>query len=119
MGFGRVREVIAAPKEIERVGSTHIKVTWPDGHESLFPNNLLRSECPCATCNDFRRKREAKRGLNVLPQGTPTSVYAQSMSLVGSYAVQIRWSDGHQTGIYIWDFLREICPCEECKKQRA
>lgn len=111
--------MIPAPESIERIASTHIKVVWPGGHESLFPNNFLRAQCPCATCSDFRLKRAAKRGLHVLPEGTPTSVFAQSMSLVGSYAVQILWSDGHQTGIYTWDFLREICPCEECKKQRA
>ncbi len=34
--------------------------------------------------------------------------------LVGRYALQIFWSDGHSTGIYSFHYLRELCPCGEC-----
>ncbi len=34
---------------------------------------------------------------------------------VGSYALQIKWNDGHQSGIYSFDHLRSVCPCEECR----
>ncbi len=36
------------------------------------------------------------------------------MSVVGRYAVNIQWSDGHDTGIYSYQTLRELCPCAEC-----
>lgn len=111
--------MIAAPTEIERIGSTQIKVVWQGGHESVFSNNFLRSVCPCATCNDYRSKRAASRSLHVLPESAATEVFAQSLSLVGAYAIKIQWSDGHDTGIYTWDFLREHCPCNGCREQRA
>jgi DUF971 family protein len=38
--------------------------------------------------------------------------------LVGRYAVQIHWNDGHSTGIYSFDYLRQICPCPECAAKR-
>ena len=34
---------------------------------------------------------------------------------VGKYAIRFTWSDGHEHGIYSWDFLRDICPCAECR----
>ena len=38
-----------------------------------------------------------------------------NVEAVGHYAIQIDWSDGHNTGIYSFDHLRKICPCAECK----
>jgi DUF971 family protein len=38
---------------------------------------------------------------------------------VGRYAIRFTWNDGHQHGIFAWDYLREICPCDECKAGRA
>ena len=38
---------------------------------------------------------------------------------VGNYAIRINWSDGHNSGIYSYDHLRSICPCEECRASRA
>jgi DUF971 family protein len=69
--------------------------------------------CPCAACKD-QREAEATRpktSLAVLPEsfvaGNPTVVDAQ---LVGNYALKITWSDQHDTGIYSFQYLREICP---------
>jgi len=42
----------------------------------------------------------------------------ESIEEVGSYAIRIRWSDGHGTGIYSYDHLRSICPCPACSAQR-
>jgi len=38
---------------------------------------------------------------------------------VGKYAIKFSWNDNHDLGIYSWKFLREVCPCDECKKSRA
>ena len=44
----------------------------------------------------------------------PQDVHPLKITLVGRYAMTIRWSDGHHTGIYAFDFLRTLCPC--CQK---
>jgi len=37
---------------------------------------------------------------------------------VGKYGIRFTWNDGHQHGIYSWEFLREHCPCQDCKGRR-
>ena len=44
-------------------------------------------------------------------------VTAKSATAVGNYAIQIEFSDSHATGIYSFEHLREICPCEACKRE--
>jgi DUF971 family protein len=95
-----------------------VEVTWSDGHASRYPFPYLRDLCPCALCNDEREKKarvetSATSGGAVLPMFKPR-VTAKSANAVGNYAIQIQFSDGHATGIYSYEHLREICPCEEC-----
>ena len=95
-----------------------IDIAWADGHRSHFDFAYLRDECPCATCNDERGKKEAFAAVvampsSVLPMFKPKP-RAQSAAVMGNYAVQINFSDGHSTGIYSYDLLRTICPCAEC-----
>ena len=95
-----------------------IDIAWADGHRSHFDFAYLRDECPCATCNDERGKKEAFAAVVttpsvVLPMFKPKP-RAQSAAVMGNYAVQINFSDGHSTGIYSYDLLRTICPCAEC-----
>jgi DUF971 family protein len=97
-----------------------VDITWADGHESHYDFAYLREECPCATCNDERGKKQtfaaaAPASSAVLPMFKPKP-RAQSATVMGNYAVQIRFSDGHSTGIYSYDHLRTICPCAECAK---
>jgi DUF971 family protein len=97
-----------------------VDITWADGHASHFDFVYLRDNCPCATCNDERVKKESLAGAApafasslALPMFKPKP-RAQSAQAVGQYAVQIVFSDGHSTGIYSYDHLRSICPCPEC-----
>ena len=95
-----------------------VDITWADGHQSHYDFALLREECPCATCNDERGKKQAFAAVAsspspVLPMFKPKP-RAKSATVVGNYAVQISFSDGHSTGIYSYDHLRSICPCAEC-----
>jgi DUF971 family protein len=95
-----------------------VEVTWSDGHTSRYPFPYLRDLCPCALCNDEREKKarvgtSAGSGSAVLPMFKPR-VTAKSANAVGNYAIQIQFSDGHATGIYSYEHLREICPCEAC-----
>lgn len=106
-----------------------VDITWADGHASHYDFAYLRDECPCATCNDERAKKEAfatatgspatgapgASSFNPLPMFKPKP-RAQAASVVGNYAISISFSDGHSTGIYSYDHLRSICPCAECAK---
>jgi len=101
---------------------TGVDVTWADGHASHYEFAYLREECPCATCNDAREKKAslgagapALLSSPALPMFKPKP-RAQAATQIGSYAIQISFTDGHSTGIYSYDHLRNICPCAECAK---
>ncbi len=102
-----------------------VDITWSDGHVSHYDFPYLRDQCPCATCNDQRQRKETAKpasgaegiGGMELPIYKPKA-RAQSARAVGNYAVQIEFTDGHSTGIYSFAYLRDICPCEQCRAQR-
>ena len=101
---------------------TGVDVTWADGHASHYEFDYLREECPCATCNDAREKKAslgeaapAFLSSPALPMFKPKP-RAQAATQVGNYAIQISFTDGHSTGIYSYDHLRNICPCADCAK---
>lgn len=100
------------PMPDEIVGLLRSKITfrWPDGHESTYPARLLRLHCRCASCI------EEMSGKPLLdPASVPENVRAQRIELVGQYAIQIGWTDGHDTGIYSFRDLRANCPCPTCE----
>jgi DUF971 family protein len=95
-----------------------VDITWADGHSSHLDFAYLRDQCPCATCNDERAKKESMGPVGLtqsplLPMYKPKA-RAQSAAQVGNYAIQIGFSDGHATGIYSYDYLRTLCPCDDC-----
>jgi len=101
-----------------------VEITWSDGHTSRYDFPYLRDHCPCALCNDEREKK-ARMGAPaggpvgggaVLPMFKPR-VTAKGATAVGSYAIQIEFSDSHATGIYSFEHLREICPCADCARE--
>jgi DUF971 family protein len=93
-----------------------VDVTWADGHTSHYDFQYLRDNCPCALCNDERdkaRKIGSNDATSALPMFKP-KVTAKGANAVGNYAVQIQFSDGHATGIFSFERLRELCPCSQC-----
>lgn len=52
--------------------------------------------------------------LPVLPNLPPSAFEAKDLFKIGNYAIGLRWGDGHDTGIYPFDYLRKICPCQTC-----
>lgn len=94
-----------------------VHIDWKDGHQSRYSFPYLREQCPCATCREQRQRSPRNRGPAALPlyQEPAKAVRAQA---VGHYAVQFAFSDGHSTGIYSFDYFREICPCPECQIER-
>ncbi len=97
-----------------------VDITWSDGHASHYDFAYLREQCPCALCDDERRKKSALTGHAgagpALPMFKPKAT-ARAAAAVGNYAIQIEFSDGHTTGIYSFDYLREICPCDACARE--
>ena len=100
-------------------------IEWIGGHQSHYSFPFLRDACPCAMCNEERDKAGRKPGQSQdpsqsgpLPMFKPT-VKPTSAEGVGKYAIKFHWNDGHNLGIYSWGFLREVCPCEECKAART
>jgi len=100
-----------------------IDIVWSDAHASHYDFAYLREQCPCAMCNDERLKKadqtqKAASLLNsaALPMFKP-KVRAKAAHAVGNYALQIDFNDGHATGIYSFDFLRTVCPCEDCARE--
>lgn len=87
-------------KLVEREG--RLDVVWSDDHVSPFPLVYLRAWCPCAVCQghftgEYKYiETQNPRLANVLP--------------VGNYGMKFVWADGHDTGIYAFEYLRKMCP---------
>lgn len=91
-----------------------LNVTWMDEHASAYPLRWVRANCPCATCREERRNAALNTDLLKLIAGPPPSIQVDGAELVGNYALRVRWSDGHDTGIYAFTALRVCCPCLMC-----
>lgn len=95
------------PTRIEQTSSTELTVSWPDEVTHRISLETLRDNCPCAGC-----KGETILGKHFspvkLPQFAPGMYELHDMQTVGNYAVQVFWNDGHATGIYTWEYLREL-----------
>jgi DUF971 family protein len=110
----------ADPEHIAISKSHGIKIDWRDGHASDYTLAYLRDECPCATCTGAHGTEPQKTSYskpNPLPIFKP-ALRMNSVEEVGSYAVRIFWNDGHSSGIYSFEHLRAICPCDECGERR-
>jgi DUF971 family protein len=95
---------------VEAATAESLELRWPDGHRSAYPAALLRRECPCAACR-------AERQRPALPLWQ-RSVNLTELRPVGRYALSLRFSDGHGTGIYAFETLRAMCPCPACRGAR-
>jgi DUF971 family protein len=103
-------ETAANPTEIRRLAeSRELRVVWSDGHQAEYPYDYVRGFCPCAGCQGHGPSE-------IRYQPPTTEVEPWRIELVGNYGISIQWSDGHATGIYRFDFLREICPCSACSE---
>lgn len=102
------------PTEIVGLLRSTITFTWEDGHTTAYPARELRLRCRCAMCI------EEMTGKPLLdPASVPENVRAKGMNIVGQYALNIEWSDGHASGLYKFRDLRANCPCAACEKLRA
>lgn len=85
-----------------------IEITWSDGTTATYTPRLLRDACPCATCRDQRAAPASPALLPVLDPRETVPLAVVGMTPVGQYAYSIEFSDGHSSGIYTLDYLREL-----------
>lgn len=100
------------PIEMDLKKDEGLTIVWSDGVRSYYPIAHLRRLSPSADARELRKQIKANP-LTVLPSGKGSSsgpLVATGAELVGNYAVKIIFSDGHNTGIYTWTYLREIDP---------
>jgi DUF971 family protein len=99
-----------------------MKIDWTGGHHSDYPVEYLRDECPCASCTGAHGAPPERTG-HVQASANPFQMYKPTLKMVsveevGSYALRIHWNDGHDAGIYSYEYLRQICRCSECSATR-
>jgi DUF971 family protein len=101
--FAERRQAIE-PREISQESDTRLKITWADGQVCEYDAARLRRACPCAQCvNEWTGERTLK------PESISDEVEIGDISVVGRYALNFQWSDGHETGIYSFQYLRDLC----------
>jgi len=108
--------VIAEPTRVDVSLTRGVTIVWQDGHTSHYAIAALRAACPCATCADLHHTGERPTAVpappaNPLPMFQPTGATLLAVKPVGRYALQFEFSDRHNTGIFTWEYLRELCPC--------
>ena len=97
-----------APRELKLDEAARLlRIGWTDGHASAYPLRYLRGFCPCADCQGHAPGPKV-----FIPTEKPRLT---DVRLVGRYALTPVWDDGHVTGIYSFEYLRELCPCPACR----
>ena len=92
------------PRQIRQADDFTVQIIWADDKECDYRAADLRRACPCAQCvNEWT----GERVLN--PETVADEIQIRDLALVGRYAINFRWSDGHETGIYSFRYLRELC----------
>jgi len=92
------------PREISQESNTLLRITWGDERVCNYEAASLRRVCPCAQCvNEWTGQRTLR------PDAVADEVEISDLSIVGRYALNFRWSDGHETGIYSFQYLRDLC----------
>jgi DUF971 family protein len=97
------------PRKLDLKKDEKLDIVWDDGRVSSYSLSLLRSMCPCAQCKE-QREEKGKRvnPLRILPGNYAKPLTVESAELVGNYAIKLTWSDGHDTGIYSFQYLSDI-----------
>ena len=102
------------PTEISQEGNAGLRITWSDSRVCEYDAATLRRACPCAQCVDeWTGERRLK------PQAVAEDIEIGDVAIVGRYALNFRWSDGHETGIYSFQYLRDLCDRMENRPPQA
>ncbi|MGH9898126.1 MAG: DUF971 domain-containing protein [Pyrinomonadaceae bacterium] len=101
--FNQQRGPAVQPLEIRQNGDAEILIKWGDEKMSLYRAPQLRLQCPCAQCvNEWTGERMLR------PEAIPDNLTIADVDLVGRYALNFKFSDGHTTGIYSFRYLSSL-----------
>ena len=109
-----MNKIDAIPTSIERDGDLGITIRWSDDLTSHWTTSQLRAACPCATCREKKRSLDSPNDqpasapmLPVLSAAEAKPLRIDAMRPVGNYAYNISFSDGHSSGVFLFDLLRQ------------
>ena len=89
-------------------GARVTEISWGDGHNGVYPHEILRGYCPCAGC-------QGHSGTIAFIPPSDTQLEIEEIEPVGNYALRFQWFDGHGTGLYSYKYLRALCHCDACR----
>ena len=118
-----INAVTPVKVRVMKTEGTGVAIDWKDGHRSSWTFSWLRYGCPCAVCNEERKAEGRAAGVAKAAPGGPLVLYQApprplEVTPVGKYALRFKWNDGHESGIYSWDYLRRMCQCTLCRGTR-
>jgi len=96
-----------SPQQVKILKKDKLKITWEDSTETILSLKYMRDECPCAGCKGetILLKTYRPPAPKVI---TPEMYQVKNLEVVGDYAIQVTWKDGHNTGIYSWDYIKQL-----------
>lgn len=109
--------MVILPTNLVIVDERTLRIDWSDGQQRLYAFRELRDSCPCAGCRESRKEGSASSGaaapanplqLTILSPAETLPLRVVSMRPVGNYAYSIQFSDGHDSGIFTFEFLRSL-----------
>lgn len=105
--FNRPHDDAVTPLNLKvLLAEQRLFIQWKDGWNSAYELPNLRRLCPCASCRTEREQQQSNP-LRIL-KFDPAGIRVVAAELVGNYAIQFQWSDGHKSGIFDFRFLRAI-----------
>lgn len=93
------------PTSITLTPERDLRIAWSDGHVVRFALQYFRDQCPCAGCKGETDILGGHHPPLQLPVMTPGKYELKALTPVGNYAIAAAWGDGHDTGIYSWEYL--------------
>ena len=86
-----------------------LTINWNDGRECTYSFAGLRAVCPCVQCQGGHDLMGRPADKLLLQKSVNEELSLTAVNAVGSYAIQFAWTDGHDSGIYTWQYLYEAC----------
>jgi DUF971 family protein len=97
------------PTKLELTTTGSLRIAWSDGQVREYAVKELREKCPCATCREIRNAPpQPATMLPILSMAEAAPLKIAAMKPVGRYAYGIDFSDGHDSGIFTLESLREM-----------
>ena len=96
------------PTALEMTPENQLLIDWSDGQRRRYSVRALKEACPCATCREKRSEPKDPFALPTLKQVQTEPLRIAGMQPMGNYAYSIAFSDGHDTGIFAFDLLRQL-----------